>query len=259
MGPKAPSSLELRRGLLRKRRPGTGALRPGQLCGPVGVPGAPRGYRGSGVGAGQSPWERGGRSGGSRGGSGGCPGVSCVRDTCPCARGTCVPAGSGGFLLLLSSSSSPPPLLLLSSSSAPPEAPGSALAPGSAVPGAPPEPQPCPPDRVPSLLQGLPGAEPPGADPRSPRSAPGPAARGDPAAPSPGSPARPVGRPPAPPARPAAPAVARPAPRPAAPRAGPPVRPPPVQNLSHRLWQLRGQSGRRDSSPMNPNSPHSYG
>ncbi|XP_064589495.1 protein ADM2 [Zonotrichia leucophrys gambelii] len=32
-----------------------------------------------------------------------------------------------------------------------------------------------------------------------------------------------------------------------------------VQNLSHRLWQLRGQSGRRDSSPMNPNSPHSYG
>ncbi|RMB90236.1 hypothetical protein DUI87_33372 [Hirundo rustica rustica] len=32
-----------------------------------------------------------------------------------------------------------------------------------------------------------------------------------------------------------------------------------VQNLSHRLWQLRGQWGRRDSSPMNPNSPHSYG
>nr|XP_030117472.3 protein ADM2 [Taeniopygia guttata] len=32
-----------------------------------------------------------------------------------------------------------------------------------------------------------------------------------------------------------------------------------VQNLSHRLWQLRGHSGRRDSSPMNPNSPHSYG
>ncbi|XP_050181010.1 protein ADM2 [Myiozetetes cayanensis] len=32
-----------------------------------------------------------------------------------------------------------------------------------------------------------------------------------------------------------------------------------VQNLSHRLWQLRGLSGRRDSSPMNPNSPHSYG
>ncbi|XP_032913418.1 protein ADM2 [Catharus ustulatus] len=32
-----------------------------------------------------------------------------------------------------------------------------------------------------------------------------------------------------------------------------------VQNLSHRLWQLRGQPGRRDSSPMNPNSPHSYG
>ncbi|KAM7022744.1 protein ADM2 [Passerculus sandwichensis] len=32
-----------------------------------------------------------------------------------------------------------------------------------------------------------------------------------------------------------------------------------VQNLSHRLWQLRARSGRRDSSPMNPNSPHSYG
>ncbi|TRZ11932.1 hypothetical protein HGM15179_015173 [Zosterops borbonicus] len=32
-----------------------------------------------------------------------------------------------------------------------------------------------------------------------------------------------------------------------------------VQNLSHRLWQLRGQAGRRLSSPMNPNSPHSYG
>ncbi|XP_039560499.1 protein ADM2 [Passer montanus] len=32
-----------------------------------------------------------------------------------------------------------------------------------------------------------------------------------------------------------------------------------LQNLSHRLWQLRGQWGRRDSSPMNPNSPHSYG
>uniref|UniRef100_A0A8B9S7Q3 Uncharacterized protein n=1 Tax=Apteryx owenii TaxID=8824 RepID=A0A8B9S7Q3_APTOW len=32
-----------------------------------------------------------------------------------------------------------------------------------------------------------------------------------------------------------------------------------VQNLSHRLWQLVGQSGRQDSSPMNPNSPHSYG
>ncbi|XP_075582447.1 protein ADM2 [Pelecanus crispus] len=32
-----------------------------------------------------------------------------------------------------------------------------------------------------------------------------------------------------------------------------------VQNLSHRLWQLMGRSGRQDSSPMNPNSPHSYG
>ncbi|XP_030327953.1 protein ADM2 [Strigops habroptila] len=32
-----------------------------------------------------------------------------------------------------------------------------------------------------------------------------------------------------------------------------------VQNLSHRLWQLRGQLGRQDSSPMNPHSPHSYG
>ncbi|XP_069485600.1 protein ADM2 [Ambystoma mexicanum] len=32
-----------------------------------------------------------------------------------------------------------------------------------------------------------------------------------------------------------------------------------VQNLSHRLWQLMGQSGREDSSPIDPNSPHSYG
>ncbi|XP_062497617.1 protein ADM2 [Pezoporus occidentalis] len=32
-----------------------------------------------------------------------------------------------------------------------------------------------------------------------------------------------------------------------------------VQNLSHRLWQLRGQLGRQDLSPMNPHSPHSYG
>lgn len=31
-----------------------------------------------------------------------------------------------------------------------------------------------------------------------------------------------------------------------------------VQNLSHRLYQLIGQSGREDS-PMNPQSPHSYG
>lgn len=32
-----------------------------------------------------------------------------------------------------------------------------------------------------------------------------------------------------------------------------------VQNLSHRLYQLIGQSGRDDSSPINPKSPHSYG
>ncbi|XP_061918179.1 protein ADM2 [Entelurus aequoreus] len=32
-----------------------------------------------------------------------------------------------------------------------------------------------------------------------------------------------------------------------------------VQNLSHRLYQLIGQSGRDDSSPINPRSPHSYG
>ncbi|XP_039427577.1 protein ADM2 [Corvus cornix cornix] len=33
-----------------------------------------------------------------------------------------------------------------------------------------------------------------------------------------------------------------------------------VLNLSHRLWQLRGQSGRPPTRPpMNPNSPHSYG
>ncbi|KAK5606595.1 hypothetical protein CRENBAI_018134 [Crenichthys baileyi] len=32
-----------------------------------------------------------------------------------------------------------------------------------------------------------------------------------------------------------------------------------VQNLSHRLYQLIGQNGREDSSPINPSSPHSYG
>ncbi|KAJ8269249.1 hypothetical protein COCON_G00118560 [Conger conger] len=32
-----------------------------------------------------------------------------------------------------------------------------------------------------------------------------------------------------------------------------------VQNLSHRLYQLIGQSGREETSPMNPQSPHSYG
>lgn len=32
-----------------------------------------------------------------------------------------------------------------------------------------------------------------------------------------------------------------------------------VQNLSHRLYQLVGQSGREDSSPINPRSPHSFG
>ncbi|KAF3688877.1 ADM2 Intermedin Adrenomedullin-2 [Channa argus] len=32
-----------------------------------------------------------------------------------------------------------------------------------------------------------------------------------------------------------------------------------VQNLSHRLYQLMGQSGRENSSPINPRSPHSYG
>ncbi|XP_034032496.1 uncharacterized protein adm2b [Thalassophryne amazonica] len=32
-----------------------------------------------------------------------------------------------------------------------------------------------------------------------------------------------------------------------------------VQILSHRLYQLIGQNGREDSSPMNPRSPHSYG
>lgn len=32
-----------------------------------------------------------------------------------------------------------------------------------------------------------------------------------------------------------------------------------VQNLSHRLYQLIGQSGREDSSPINPKSPHSFG
>ncbi|XP_029471506.1 protein ADM2 [Rhinatrema bivittatum] len=32
-----------------------------------------------------------------------------------------------------------------------------------------------------------------------------------------------------------------------------------VQNLSHRLWQLVGQSGREDSSRISPHSPHSYG
>lgn len=32
-----------------------------------------------------------------------------------------------------------------------------------------------------------------------------------------------------------------------------------VQNLSHRLYQLMGQNGREDSSPINPRSPHSFG
>lgn len=32
-----------------------------------------------------------------------------------------------------------------------------------------------------------------------------------------------------------------------------------VQNLSHRLYQLMGQSGKEDTSPINPKSPHSYG
>uniref|UniRef100_A0A3Q2UHB4 Adrenomedullin 2 n=1 Tax=Fundulus heteroclitus TaxID=8078 RepID=A0A3Q2UHB4_FUNHE len=32
-----------------------------------------------------------------------------------------------------------------------------------------------------------------------------------------------------------------------------------VQNLSHRLYQLIGQNGREESSPVNPRSPHSYG
>ncbi|XP_058482228.1 protein ADM2a [Solea solea] len=32
-----------------------------------------------------------------------------------------------------------------------------------------------------------------------------------------------------------------------------------VQNLSHRLYQLIGQNGRENSSPINPRSPHSYG
>ncbi|XP_069346117.1 protein ADM2 [Eulemur rufifrons] len=32
-----------------------------------------------------------------------------------------------------------------------------------------------------------------------------------------------------------------------------------VHNLSHRLWQLVGPAGRRDSAPVDPSSPHSYG
>ncbi|TNN32072.1 ADM2 [Liparis tanakae] len=32
-----------------------------------------------------------------------------------------------------------------------------------------------------------------------------------------------------------------------------------VQNLSHRLYQLIGQSGREEAAPVNPRSPHSYG
>uniref|UniRef100_A0A8C2W8M2 Adrenomedullin 2 n=1 Tax=Chinchilla lanigera TaxID=34839 RepID=A0A8C2W8M2_CHILA len=32
-----------------------------------------------------------------------------------------------------------------------------------------------------------------------------------------------------------------------------------VQKLSHRLWQLVGPAGRRDSAPVDPSSPHSYG
>ncbi|XP_054890245.1 uncharacterized protein adm2b [Poeciliopsis prolifica] len=32
-----------------------------------------------------------------------------------------------------------------------------------------------------------------------------------------------------------------------------------VQNLSHRLYQLIGQNGREDLSPINPRSPYSFG
>lgn len=32
-----------------------------------------------------------------------------------------------------------------------------------------------------------------------------------------------------------------------------------AQKLSHRLYQLVGQTGREDSAPINPNNPHSYG
>ncbi|XP_039719027.1 protein ADM2 [Pteropus medius] len=32
-----------------------------------------------------------------------------------------------------------------------------------------------------------------------------------------------------------------------------------VQSLSHRLWQLVASAGPRDSSPVDPSSPHSYG
>ncbi|XP_029810312.1 protein ADM2 [Suricata suricatta] len=32
-----------------------------------------------------------------------------------------------------------------------------------------------------------------------------------------------------------------------------------VHNLSHRLWQLVGSAGPRDSAPVDPSSPHSYG
>ncbi|KAK7816965.1 hypothetical protein U0070_014308 [Myodes glareolus] len=32
-----------------------------------------------------------------------------------------------------------------------------------------------------------------------------------------------------------------------------------VQNLSHRLWQLVRPAGQRDSAPIDPSSPHSYG
>ncbi|XP_036134066.1 protein ADM2 [Molossus molossus] len=32
-----------------------------------------------------------------------------------------------------------------------------------------------------------------------------------------------------------------------------------VQNLSHRLWQLIASAGPRDSAPIDPSNPHSYG
>ncbi|XP_026926154.1 protein ADM2 [Herpailurus yagouaroundi] len=32
-----------------------------------------------------------------------------------------------------------------------------------------------------------------------------------------------------------------------------------VHNLGHRLWQLVGSAGPRDSAPVDPSSPHSYG
>ncbi|KAM4671168.1 protein ADM2 [Amazona ochrocephala] len=83
-----------------------------------------------------------------------------------------------------------------------------------------------------------------------------PSLRADAAVPLPPGAARPPLRPPPPPARPGRTRGRRHA---QLLRVGCVLGTCQVQNLGHRLWQLRAQRGRQDPSPMNPHSPHSYG